>query len=71
MTARGRHTARHLTAELNPAQLQTVADTLTTDQLRAAMRHLIDADRRLARNVIDAAIAECPIQPPPPPEMIP
>jgi hypothetical protein len=48
---------------LSPDQLLMVARTLTPDQLDAAMRLLIDADRRLAHDVIDAAIAECPIGP--------
>jgi len=46
---------------MTAGQLLQIAKTLTPDQLDAAMRLLIDADRRLAHDVIDAAIAECPI----------
>ena len=46
---------------MTPAQLRTLARTLTPAQLDAAIRLLIEHDAALARLVIDNAIAECPI----------
>ena len=65
----GRHSRRALRAARRD-QLATVASTMSVEQLHAAMRRLIERDPRLAQDVIGAAIAEYPIQPPPPP-MIP
>lgn len=68
----GRHTRRALAnGKLSRDQLATVVATLSPEQLHAALRTLIERDPALAKAVIDAAIAEYPIQPPPPPRMIP
>jgi hypothetical protein len=60
----GRHSRRALRAARRD-QLATVASMMSVEQLHAAMRRLIERDPRLARDVIDAAVAEYPIQPPP------
>jgi len=46
-------------------QLATVIASMTGDQLRAALRLVLDRNPRTARDVIDAAIAQHPILPPP------
>jgi hypothetical protein len=46
---------------LTPEQLLTIARTMTTAQLDAAMRRLIAADLALAREIVADALAECPI----------
>ena len=55
---------------MTPAQLRTVARTMTPDQLDALARLLIEHDPALARLLIDAAIAECPISPSNPPRRL-
>jgi len=55
---------------MTPAQLRTVARTMTPDQLDALARLLIEHDPALARLIIDAAIAECPISPSNPPRRL-
>jgi hypothetical protein len=46
---------------MTKTQLATLADTLTDDQLAAAVRLLIDADPELAGRIIDFAITACPV----------
>jgi hypothetical protein len=60
----GRHTRRAVEA-MRESQLATVAGTMTTEQLRAALLTVIHADARLAQTAIDAAIEQHPIQQPP------